>query len=67
MARGSSGPPILAHAAIGGADAPGHDGAEATTGIPIIAKTLYYNPTARRADLSGVLNGGPFFGNVRRT
>ena len=28
---------------------------------------LYYNPTAYRGDLSGIVNGGPFFWNVRRT
>ena len=28
---------------------------------------LYYNPTAYRGDLSGIVNGGPFSGNVRRT
>jgi peptide/nickel transport system substrate-binding protein len=27
---------------------------------------LYFNPTAYRADLSGIVPGGPFFWNVRR-
>ena len=34
--------------------------------VPYYPLGLYYNPTAYRADLSGVLNGGPFFWNVRR-
>jgi peptide/nickel transport system substrate-binding protein len=35
--------------------------------VPYYPLGLYYNPTAYRADLTGVVNGGPFFWNVRRT
>jgi peptide/nickel transport system substrate-binding protein len=35
--------------------------------LPYYPLGLYYNPTAYRADLSGVVDGGPFFWNVRRT
>ena len=35
--------------------------------VPYYPLGLYYNPTAYRADLIGVVNGGPFFWNVRRT
>jgi peptide/nickel transport system substrate-binding protein len=41
--------------------------AQAFEDVPYYPLGLYYNPTAHRADLSGVLNGGPFFWNVRRT
>jgi peptide/nickel transport system substrate-binding protein len=34
--------------------------------VPYYPLGLYYNPTAYRADLSGVVTGGPFFWNVRR-
>jgi peptide/nickel transport system substrate-binding protein len=34
--------------------------------LPYYPLGLYYNPTAYRADLIGVLDGGPFFWNVRR-
>ena len=35
--------------------------------VPYYPLGLYYNPTAYRGDLSGIVNGGPFFWNVRRT
>jgi peptide/nickel transport system substrate-binding protein len=35
--------------------------------LPYYPLGLYYNPTAYRADLTGVLDGGPFFWNVRRS
>jgi peptide/nickel transport system substrate-binding protein len=35
--------------------------------VPYYPLGLYYNPTAYRADLIGVVNGGPFFWNVQRT
>jgi peptide/nickel transport system substrate-binding protein len=41
--------------------------AQAFEDVPYYPLGLYYNPTAYRSDLSGVLNGGPFFWNVRRT
>ena len=41
--------------------------AQAFEDVPYYPLGLYYNPTAYRADLSGVVNGGPFFWNVRRT
>jgi peptide/nickel transport system substrate-binding protein len=40
--------------------------AQAFEDVPYYPLGLYYNPTAYRADLSGVLNGGPFFWNARR-
>ncbi len=41
--------------------------AQAFEDVPYYPLGLYYNPTAYRSDLSGVLDGGPFFWNVRRT
>lgn len=41
--------------------------AQAFEDVPYYPLGLYYNPTAFRADLTGVLHGGPFFWNVRRT
>ncbi len=41
--------------------------AQAFEDVPYYPLGLYYNPTAFRADLAGVLNGGSFFWNVRRT
>jgi peptide/nickel transport system substrate-binding protein len=41
--------------------------AQAFEDLPYFPLGLYYNPTAYRANLTGVLNGGPFFWNVRRT
>jgi peptide/nickel transport system substrate-binding protein len=35
--------------------------------LPYYPLGLYYNPTAYRTDLTGVLDGGPFFWNVRRS
>jgi peptide/nickel transport system substrate-binding protein len=35
--------------------------------VPYYPLGLYYNPTAYRSDLSGIVNGGPFFWSVRRT
>jgi peptide/nickel transport system substrate-binding protein len=40
--------------------------AQAFEDVPYYPLGLYYNPTAFRADLSGILEGGPFFWNVRR-
>ena len=40
--------------------------AQAPSDVPFYPLGLYYNPTAYRADLTGVLSGGPLFWNVRR-
>ncbi|MBV8613673.1 MAG: ABC transporter substrate-binding protein, partial [Acetobacteraceae bacterium] len=40
--------------------------AQAFSDVPFYPLGLYYNPTAHRTDLTGVLSGGPFFWNVRR-
>jgi peptide/nickel transport system substrate-binding protein len=40
---------------------------QAFVDVPYVPLGLYYNPTAHRADLTGMLEGGPFFWNVRRT
>jgi len=34
--------------------------------VPYYPLGLYYNPTAFRSDLTGIVRGGPFFWNVRR-
>jgi peptide/nickel transport system substrate-binding protein len=41
--------------------------AQAFEDVPYYPLGLYYNPTAYRSDLSGILNGGPFFWSVRRS
>jgi peptide/nickel transport system substrate-binding protein len=41
--------------------------AQAFEDVPYYPLGLYYNPTAYRADLTGMVNGGPFFWNLRRT
>jgi peptide/nickel transport system substrate-binding protein len=35
--------------------------------VPYYPLGFYYSPTAYRADLTGIVNGGPFFWNIRRT
>jgi peptide/nickel transport system substrate-binding protein len=41
--------------------------AQAFEDVPYYPLGLYFNPTAYRADLRGMVPGGPFFWNVRRT
>jgi peptide/nickel transport system substrate-binding protein len=40
--------------------------AQAFEDVPYYPLGLYFNPTAYRADLSGMVPGGPFFWNVKR-
>ena len=41
--------------------------AQAFEDVPYYPIGFYYSPTAYRADLTGIVSGGPFFWNIRRT